>query len=143
MLFLRDMKCTECGDVHEIWVSYSQSVKGSKPPKEADDDCPVCEVETHHVEAVRGGLKSRWRWADWPSDASFYDGQIEALPPKAMTKDADGELVPINRSGTDTRVDSTTSANNKELRSERKDKIKFRRNQRHGKTPLHFNQKQG
>ena len=142
MLYLRELECVECGDCHEVYVEYSKA-DGGTAPQEAEADCPGCERETHHVEAVRGGLKSRWRWADWPSDARFYDGQIEALPPKALTKDGDGNLTPINRSGTNTRIDSTTSANNQDQRAERKDKIKFKRQHKRGQNPLHFNQKTG
>ena len=142
MLYLRELECVECGSVHEVYVEYSMA-DGGTAPQEAAADCPECDKETHHVEAVRGGLKSRWRWADWPSDASFYDGQIEALPPKAMTKGEDGNLTPINHAGTSTRLDSTTSANNQELRSERKDRVKFRRKHRRGQNPLIFTSKTG
>ena len=69
---LRDFYCTNCGHVVEDY--YTESLLERSVSLVCDD----CGQEALHEPLCNGGLKSRWRFADWPTDPEFYRGQVKA-----------------------------------------------------------------
>lgn len=123
MAVLKDIVCMRCGHWTEgMWPAENQHGVA---------DCPVCIAVTAHQSACTGGLKSRWRFADWGG----YDarGAITSGTPTAehVSDDMSTETrVGHYRGGT---CDTQPRFQNTDVRDERRDRRTHAAKQRAGR----------
>jgi len=68
-MILRDIYCPECGVITEN-VEF-QRIGTAFYRRQCE-----CGFFGDHAIVCNGGLKSRWRFADFPQDPDFYKGQV-------------------------------------------------------------------
>lgn len=131
-LILRDFACSVCG--HVLLDRFVEADELSLP----FEQCPECGC-THVFAAVcNGGLRSRWRFADWPSDPEFYRGQTTVAGVEAV--DSYGEPVRQYTSGTreigEPMHDAEKYRNGSDERETKRDKIQHATRRSRGKSPI-------
>lgn len=136
-MILRDMYCPKCGATQEdIALSSIET-------KQYVTNCKECTFFGGFEIVVNGGMKSRFRFMDWPEDPEFYRGQVKALDVTA--KDSKGEDVRRYHSGSrtigDKMHDNPKYHNGTEERETRRDKLKHKTRRERGTLPLLFDQK--
>jgi hypothetical protein len=129
MAIFRDMYCSACGRVTAD-VDCSD-VRG-------DIRCAQCQTVTVHRAACNGGMKTRYRVNDWPTDPEFYRGQVKVIGAEAT--DSEGEPVRRYDSATKTRGAPMTDApqyhNGTTERETRRDMIKHATRRQRGRSPI-------
>jgi len=100
--------------------------------------CPVCDRRKVFRAACNGGMKTRYRVNDWPTDPEFYRGQVKVLGAEAT--DSEGEPVRRYDSATKTRGAPMTDApqyhNGTTERETRRDMIKHATRRQRGRSPI-------
>jgi hypothetical protein len=126
-----------CGNIQlDVWID-SLSVE------ELRLQCPKCQCEVLHLPMCNGGIKTRFRMNDWPTDPDFYAGQIKAGDVTAH--DSHGDEVRRYHSGSRTvgepMHDNPQYRNGTDKRETRRDKVYHADWRKRGKLPLVFDQK--
>ena len=127
-MILRDYYCPAC---NYVWKDVFEDLDEEEP------GCPRCDKQMERM--CNGGTKSRWRFADWPSDPRFYRGQTSSSPPTAVTTDEDGNVVPLEKKGGGNMHDQERFE--PEPRAERRDVIRHDIDRKRGTLPMVFDQK--
>jgi hypothetical protein len=122
------MYCTRCGAVRRDVALASIAVLVS------EEECCDCGCTTEHLPIVNGGIKTRFRQQDWPSDPAFYRGQVTCSPPGCKV-DETGEAV-SDLSGQP--VQAREKFTSEDRRAERRDEQYHATDRKLGKTPLVF-----
>ena len=123
MAVLKDIACTRCETESEaMWPP--ERTTGAAP-------CASCGRPTAHESRCTGGLKSRWRYADW----SGYDATgavTHGKPTAEYVSDDMSTETPVGhyRGGT---CDTRPRFQNTDVRDERRDRRAHARKQRAGK----------
>lgn len=128
MKLLRDMECLGCGGVLvDVWADCAEAWH-----------CSRCDDIADFRTIVNGGLKTRYRLNDWPTDPEFYRGQVKALDVTA--KNSAGEDVRKYTSGTREigapMHDNPKYHNGSEPRETRRDQLKHATRRKRGTLPI-------
>ena len=113
-MILRDIYCPKCGMITE-------NVEFKRIGTEFYRKQCECGFYGDHAIVCNGGLNSRYRFADWPTDPDFYKGQVSI-----------GDLM------IDDKVVSTAED---PKRLDKLDRSKHARRKKRGKETLIFDQK--
>ena len=128
-MILRDMYCERCGRV-EADVDCSDTT--------AELQCVLCRTTTVHRAVCNGGLRSRYRFADWPSDPEYWRGQSKVVGAEAVT--SEGETIRRYTSGTREigapMTDDPRYHNGTDERETRRDIIKHATRRTRGTNPV-------
>lgn len=121
---LRDFFCAECSrDVEDVEVDALGVL-------EIVMACPRCGRETVHRASCNGGMGSRYRFADFPSDPEFYSGQVRT---SLSATTADGSAVEYKDGGV-----IADKINNPDRRDDRRDRRLFAHKRKRGRGRLWF-----
>jgi len=129
---LRDFFCTNCNNVVEDY--YTESLL----ERSISLVCNECGKEALHEPLCNGGLKSRYRFADWPTDPEFYRGQVKALGVSSET--SNGE--PLRKYSSETKETGEVLHNNEryknggDRRETRRDQLKHETRRQRGTLPI-------
>jgi hypothetical protein len=130
---IRDMVCKQCGTLKpDVWVDSLNTMKAILL-------CSACKKKTAHTAACNGGLRTRCRIFDWPTNPEYYRGQIEFGAPEAHLDTPDGPAVTSSVDGSV--IHETKAAGFKERSAEREDKRYHNLRKTRGSDKLFFDQK--
>ena len=122
-MVLNDYKCTKCDNIIEA------------TPKAAEIElklyCEVCQGPRIHELVITGGLKSRWRENDIPTDPAYYRGMVTASAPTATFED--GEAVKDSNGNA---MHNNSKLFSDEARQEKRNRIHFETDKKRGKIPI-------
>lgn len=125
-MILRDLYCPVCGWVkYDVECSIDESIK--------TDFCGRCRGYVILRAVCNGGLRSRYRCNDWPSDPLWYSGQTDSSV-SAHTMEDDGSETPVEHKNGGLMSDRIMKT---ERRDERRDKIRHRMKRRAGKNTIY------
>ena len=122
----RDMYCPVCG-----WIKYDVECQINDVIK--PDFCGKCRSHVILKSVCNGGLKSRYRLNDWPSDPLWYSGQTNSRV-SADTMHDDGSESPLEHKDGGVVGDGIMET---DRRGERRDKIRHRMKRRAGKNTIY------
>ena len=123
-MILRDMYCTVCGRIQND-VECTDVTKV--------EFCRHCRDYVKLQSVCNGGLKSRYRMNDWPSDPLWYSGQTDStVSANEMCQDGSEKPVEHKNGGV-----IAAKFMDKDRRGERRDKIRYRMRRRSGKTTIY------
>lgn len=120
----RDFFCSVCG--HEIL-----DIDGIREP--FISDCYRCGSETVHYPIANGGIKTRYRHNDWPSDPLWYSGQTDSTITAYEIHPSGNETPVMDRKGQVLHEARKST----DKRTERRDRIRFHMKKRAGKNILY------
>ena len=128
MPVLRDMVCQACGTVVEDVMADVRTRM----------NCETCGKVTAHKDACRGGIKSRYRFQDWPDDPRFFRGQVtHSLEPVVDNKGNVNENI-----HTGTPVHQAERFGEEQM-AIRRDKTEHATDRKRGTLPQHFDYARG
>lgn len=130
-MILRDMYCCQCYSVVRDVPLDSLCVRV------ASLLCDDCRDMTDHLPVCNGGLKTRFRQQDWPTDPKFYRGQVTCGPPTAEVA-ATGE--PVMDLHTGKPMHEKERFVLEDRRAERRDRKYFETDKRRGTVPQFYDQ---
>jgi predicted Fe-S protein YdhL (DUF1289 family) len=126
-MILRDVYCSGCGHT-------AQDVEMQLGDETVRDKCSFCcQITTLRI-VCNGGLRSRYRYNDWSSDPSFYEGQTSSRI-TAHSVDERGNESPMEHMGGGVIHDGI---NKDGKRDERRDKIRHKIKSRSGKNKIYM-----
>jgi len=128
-MILRDFQCPSCKAI--LCDRFSDDTRML-------DMCPRCDEIVMFEALCNGGLRSRYRFADWPSDPEFYRGQVSVVGAEAT----DSEGNQVRRYNSETKeagapmTDAPQYHNGTDERETRRDMIKHATRRTRGTLPI-------
>jgi len=94
-MICRDFFCSKCGSVTEDVLVNNSSVTVHHL------ECDECTCKTKHCAVCNGGTKTRYRFADMPTDHRFWRDYVKCGKTEAYTVDDNGaeHRVPMRGGG--------------------------------------------
>jgi len=130
-VILRDYACPACG--HRLVDVFAE-----RDAVVLMRECPACGGE-RFVAVCNGGMKSRWRYADWPTwqqDPDFYKGQTSHSMSVVEYDDDGNEKTTTDLDGNP--IEDRPRFKDPDVQGERRDRAEHEMRRESGKTTLYF-----
>lgn len=126
-MIVRDMYCGSCGTVRPDVMLPNLGVLAQ------DLECHGCQRPTTHLPVCNGGIKTRFRQQDWPSDPAFYRGQVTCSAPTATVGEDGPSVEALHGGGA---VHAASKFTSEDKRAERRDMQYHETDRRRGTLPI-------